>query len=154
MVKGLTWAATLTILSIVGTWALASPLAPDPVVTYGDLCHPEDKDFKEYRYDERIAYCERNVSWYTRDKIYNGYAIPTECRNHYTIDHFIPLSVGGSNHEANLWPEHKNIKAARQSLEMNTYRELRAGRITQVEAIDRITEAKMNPPNSIVANCD
>ncbi|MCB0418117.1 MAG: HNH endonuclease [Bdellovibrionales bacterium] len=122
------------------------PLIPNPKFTNGDLCIAKDKDFDEYRYDEDIAHCKRNVSKGRRDKIYENYKIPSRCRNDYTIDHFIPLSIGGNNHNENLWPEHKAIKAVRQNLEYDVYLDLRAAKITQKEAVGIIRTAKLNPP--------
>ncbi|MEZ4751898.1 MAG: hypothetical protein R3B54_15075 [Bdellovibrionota bacterium] len=122
------------------------PLIPNPKFTNGELCVVKDKDFDEYRYEEEIAHCKRNVSKSRRDKIYQNYNIPTRCRNDYTIDHFIPLSIGGNNHNENLWPEHKAIKAVRQDLEYDVYLDLRASKITQKEAVGIIRTAKLHPP--------
>ncbi|MCB0405843.1 MAG: HNH endonuclease [Bdellovibrionales bacterium] len=122
------------------------PLIPNPEFTNGDLCGVKDKDFDEFRYDEEIAHCKRNVSKGRRDGIYEDYNIPSRCRNDYTIDHFIPLSIGGNNRNENLWPEHKAIKAVRENLEYDVYLDLRGARITQKEAVSIIRTAKLAPP--------
>lgn len=153
MVKGLTYAVALLILTASGGHLLAFPLIPDPQVTVGDLCDTANSDFKEYRYKERIPYCNRNVSSGLKSRIYAAYGIPKKCRKEYTIDHFIPLSIGGSNEANNLWPEHKNLKAIRQSLETDLYYDIRGGRITQEEAIERVIHEKMNPPSVEQSNC-
>jgi hypothetical protein len=150
---------TLLALLIFQTAALAFPLAPNPNETTGDLCTRKNPDFKEYRYGEHIPYCNRNVSGGTKSAIYREYGIPAKCKSRYTIDHFIPLSLGGSNEPSNLWPEHKNVKATRPDLEMELYVALRNGEITQQEAIDQIIQQKMNPPpvhsgGSSKADCD
>lgn len=137
---------TLTALLILSATTFAFPLAPNPQATMGDLCTTSNSDFKEYRYSERIPYCNRNVSGSTKSAIYRDYGIPAKCKSRYTIDHFIPLALGGSNEPENLWPEHKNVKATRQGLEEELYWALKKGTITQQEAIDRVVHEKMNPP--------
>lgn len=126
------------------SWAY--PSTPNPEVTPGSLCNEDDEDYVGPRYDEGIAYCERAVSKHQRDLIYDLYQIPEAKRDNYTIDHFIPLALGGNNDPLNLWPEHVDVKSIRRSLELDLYLELKAGMITQEEAIEVIVEAKMNPP--------
>ncbi|MCB0351735.1 MAG: HNH endonuclease [Bdellovibrionales bacterium] len=123
-----------------------SPARPDPMATPGELCHRKDPDFIEYRYKERIPYCVRNVSSELKADIYDYYKVPQEKRRFYTIDHFIPLSIGGSNHAENLWPEHRKIKELRINLENEVYDDVKSGRMTQDEAVAKIIKAKMNPP--------
>lgn len=122
------------------------PTKPNPEVTTGDYCTTDDSDFAGYRYEEKIAYCARNVNRNLKRRVYDSYAIPDRCRSEYTVDHFIPLSMGGSNQTENLWPEHRHIKETRQNLEQEIYLELAEGRISQREAVQVIVNAKMNPP--------
>ena len=122
------------------------PFVPRGIWTSGSLCTAKNPDFKKYAYKERIAKCHRSVSSAQKRRIYEKYKVPSKCRRHYTIDHFIPLSMGGTNEPDNLWPEHKNIKATRQDLEFDVFLELRDGRITQETAIDIIIQEKTNPP--------
>ncbi|HRK06422.1 MAG TPA: hypothetical protein PLZ57_01530 [Pseudobdellovibrionaceae bacterium] len=125
---------------------LAFPFIPDSQSTPGSLCSKRDRDYKQDRYAEKIPYCGRNVASSLKRDIYDDYGISANCRKEYTIDHFIPLAIGGSNRRENLWPEHKSIKALRQNLEMDVYNELRNGAISQAEALQIIVEAKLNPP--------
>lgn len=129
------------------------PVKPNPEVTQGDFCTTKDKDFVEYRYSEKIPYCIRNVSRYTKEEIYDMYEVPEKCRDEYTVDHYIPLSMGGSNQIVNLWPEHKTVKATRQNLEMEVYTELKNGRISQAEAVEIVTQAKLHPPPVSPSRC-
>lgn len=115
--------------------AQAYPQTPDSVKTPGEVCTASDPDFTEYRYEEKIPYCERNVSSGRKDKIYDSYGIPENERNQYTIDHLIPLSIGGSNSDSNLWSEHLNLKYERGTLENDLYIQMKNGKITQKEAI-------------------
>lgn len=156
MVAGLTksW-FLLGLMIFVGSAQAAPqfPVKPNPEVTQGDFCTPKDKDFVEYRYKEKIPYCIRNVSRYTKEEVYDMYGVPEKCRTEYTVDHYIPLSMGGSNQVVNLWPEHKLVKATRQNLEMEVYTELRNGRISQAEAVEIVTQAKLHPPNVNPSKC-
>lgn len=130
----------------------AYPTKPNPNETKGELCSPKDPDFVEYRYKEKIPYCIRNVDSWTKDKIYNLYNIPEECRHRYTVDHFIPLAIGGNNNDINLWPEHKLVKATRPTLEVELYNAMKNGTTTQSDAIKIIIKAKMNALASLSQN--
>lgn len=129
------------------------PLTPDPEITTGDYCTPSDQDFEGYRYKEKIPTCVRDVSWERKTKIYEAYGVPLHCRRFYTVDHYIPLSMGGSNADNNLWPEHKDIKATRQNLEQEMYDQLRQGMISQKRAIEQVVHAKLNPPHVSPRGC-
>ena len=136
--------------------ANAYPMIPDVEYSPGTLCDRGNPDYTEDRYDEQIPYCERNVSSSLKKEIYELYEIPSNCRSRYTIDHIIPLSLGGDNSPENLWPEHKNIKATRPQLELNLYHSLRDGKITQKQAIQTILKNKFKKPSPTQgkADCD
>lgn len=125
--------------------AIAYPIKPDKGMTPGQLCTEEDQDFSEYRYEESIAYCSRNVSSATKKKVYEAYGIPVSERKEYTIDHLIPLSIGGNNRPRNLWPEHREVKAMRPHIEQKLFEMVRDGEMRRDEAVRRILEAKFNP---------
>lgn len=144
MIKQGLLALVIGIGSIVSN-AQAYPLIPDPQMTSGDICKTDNPDFKTLRYPERIPYCQRNVTPQTKTEIYRNYNIPEKCRSYYTVDHFIPLSIGGTNRMINLWPEHKKVKSTRPHLEEDVFKQLQAGRITQVEAINEIISVKTTP---------
>lgn len=133
----------LAVLFSLSLQAHAYPTQPDPYETPGSVCTLKDSDYSERRYPERIIYCQRNVSSWTKAKIYDAYQIPAKCRSHYTIDHLIPLSIGGNNHIENLWPENKLVKATRPHLEEDTYLALKNAEITQQEAIQIILNEKL-----------
>ncbi len=138
------------LLSISTTFAsgkLPSPEHPNPDATPGELCDRGDTDFQGYRYKQKIPYCKRNVDSILKAEIYEDYSVQKSVRRNYTIDHFIPLSIGGNNHKSNLWPEHKKIKELRANLETEVYEAVRDGRMTQTEAVQKIIKAKMNPPS-------
>lgn len=136
----------LSIFSVFMTSAFAMPLVPNPRLTTGDLCDVNDRDYSGDRYEQKIAYCRRNVTWETKTKIYEEYGIPMRCHHEYTIDHFIPLSIGGSNDPSNLWPEHKKIKATRPDFEDEIFAQVSEGRISQAQAVEIVRQKKMRPP--------
>lgn len=115
-------------------------LRPDLGKTPGFYCTKESGDFKAYRYKEQIATCNRNVSPELKQKIYESYGIPKEERQLYTIDHMVPLSMGGSNDQINLWPQLKDITSAQ--LELRIFLLLDAGRLSVREAQDIVLSIK------------
>lgn len=125
--------------------AMGYPLIPTAGHTPGEYCEVSDSDFSEYRYPEKIVYCERNVSSALKKRIYADYRIPAAEQKDYTIDHLVPLSLGGDNRQRNLWPEHKAVKALRPKLEIELYVLLRDAKITQREAVETILCAKFHP---------
>ncbi len=79
------------------TW----PLYPDPALTPGDffpdataaeVCTPG------------YATAARHVPRSERDAVFAEYGDPQDA-SLYTLDHFIPLNLGGSDAITNLWPE-------------------------------------------------
>ncbi len=130
-------------------FALAGPLrfpfTPIQQQTPGDMCNTKNSDFAEYRYKEKIPYCKRNVSTELKAEIYARYGVKPQCRDEFTIDHFIPLSIGGSNSIRNLWPEHKSIKQTRFNLEVSIFTKVKSGELTQRQAINIIAREKLNP---------
>lgn len=139
------------ILSLVLSFSiLAFPKTPDQTMTVGALCSTSDKDFAEFRYPEAIPYCNRDVTTQTKQLIYNAYHIPVDERKQYTIDHLIPLSIGGNNDMKNLWPEHISLRDSRldpsgqMKLEQYVYEQVRAGKMKQADAIAMIKKSKFN----------
>jgi hypothetical protein len=122
------------------------PIVPNPKMTPGSLCNPSTGDFEGYRYKQRVPVCRRNVSHELKAIIYNAYGIPPRCRRNYTIDHFIPLSIGGSNQIENLWPEHRLVKMTRLQFEDEIMMMVRDGQTTQANAVQLVYKIKMNPP--------
>lgn len=134
---------------LISTFAFAEerfPIGPNPNMTPGAIC----ENSKTRRYPEGIVYCERNVS--TADKraiikAYDdqfGYQIQQMDRQEFKIDHFIPLSIGGSNSKDNLWPQHRSVFTITDPLETVLFEKISTAAITQAEAIRVIREAKLN----------
>lgn len=126
-------------------WALTStawafPLIPNSSFTYGAYCTRADIHFDGVRYLDKVPHCRRAVYESTKQMVYNAYGIPMFERPQYTIDHLIPLSLGGANNIYNLWPQHKSISTA--NLEGAVYREIVKGKIRINQAINIILSKK------------
>lgn len=115
--------------------AHAYPLTP-PI--QGSRCTESDPDFKEIRYPEQIPICNRNVPTWKKVEICKRDGV--EDRTNFTVDHLLPLSLSGSNHDDNIWCQHKSINVTHE--EYTTYIKLREGEITSEEAIQYILDLK------------
>lgn len=119
------------------------PNGPDAEMTPGKLC-----EHGKTRYAQQITYCERNVSSGEKNAIiadYDnqlGFKIRSMDRMDFKIDHFIPLSIGGSNDAENLWPQHKSVYAYSDKLELLLFQAMEADKIKQMDAIRVIKECK------------
>ena len=126
--------------------ALDFPKGPDSQVTPGALCTSPST----YRYAEQIPYCERDVSSQLKKEIFEnyrnqlGFKLDPNTRSSYKIDHFFPLCAGGSNEEANLWPQHVSIYEITDPLEGIGCEKMKAGKLLQKTFIDLIKKAKLN----------
>jgi hypothetical protein len=138
---------TLVSLMLTSTYVLAFtaeyPKSPLKQLTPGSLCDRPDK----FRYPEQIAYCERDVSGQQKREIFEdyrraGFRLDPSTRGSFKVDHFIPLCAGGSNHDDNLWPQHRSVYEITDPLEGLGCEKLAVGRISQAELVKRITTAK------------
>ncbi len=122
------------------------PKNPNTQITPGSLCDRPDT----FRYPERIAYCERDVSSHIKQEVFStyrnqlGFKLDLRNRSDYKIDHFIPLCAGGSNEEDNLWPQHVSVFSITDPIESLGCEKLSIGRITQKNLISLVKKAKLN----------
>lgn len=122
------------------------PMGPVASMTPGELCN----ESPVRRYPENIVYCERNVDTQLKNQIIKmydvnfGYSIRSMRRGDFKIDHFIPLSIGGSNNIENLWPQHKSVYGITDDLEQMLFDKISAGKIKQDDAIRVIREGKLH----------
>ena len=121
-----------TVVGLATMSAGGNTVMPNPRFTSPHYCTTLDKDFKEFRYKDNVPVCRRNVSSGLRQRIYEAYEVPREERKGYTIDHLIPLSLGGSNHAKNLWPQPKDQSTA--PIEYQIYLKVSKGEISIFEA--------------------
>lgn len=109
--------------------------------THGRLCSSSDIDFDGYRYQENISHCNRNVTTERKDAICQRDGV--EDRSEFTVDHIVPLSLGGDNSDENLWCQHHSLAVTH--LEQQMYLALSRCEITQQEAIATVLNAKFKP---------
>jgi hypothetical protein len=125
------------------------PYGPQVSITPGKICDVPTA----YRYAEKIAYCERDVDYETKETIiaeYDlkfGYHIKSLPREDFKIDHFIPLCMGGSNDISNLWPQHKSVYIVSDPLEPILCAKMAQGKLKQSDAVKLVIEAKTDLNN-------
>ena len=112
---------------------------PDSAFTPGKLCTADDPDFKELRYPEQISYCQRHVTRQMKLEVAAHYGLPESEWHNYEFDHLIPLAIGGNSRVENLWPQPRGQDESdgKDVLENQLYQLLKAGTITQAEAVSR-----------------
>lgn len=117
---------------------LIATTQPDPRVTPGDVCKANDPDFDGYVYSEKIAHCKRNFSEAKKASVARVYGVPKANWSDYEFDHLIPLCVGGSNDVRNVWPEPIEHAHRKDVIEDKVCAALRAGTMTQKEAVQEV----------------
>lgn len=76
------------------------PIRPDPRLTPGAVLTTDLAVICQPGYSNTI----RRASERLKAEVYREYGLDPR-KGHYEIDHLIPLSLGGSDAQANLWPE-------------------------------------------------
>lgn len=140
----MTFALFLTVTFALGAGAADFPQVPELTITPGKLCDTPSS----YRYAEKIPYCERDVSYETKEilmKEYDqkfNYNILHINRADIKIDHMIPLCAGGSNDISNLWPQHKSVYIITDPIEPVLCAKMAQGKLKQADAVGLVIEAK------------
>ena len=138
---------SLAFVTITVAAAQDFPQTPIQALTPGKLCDKPDR----YRYPEGIAYCERDVSYQTKENViaeYDmkyGFRIKSMPREDFKIDHFIPLCMGGSNDPSNLWPQHRSVWERTDPVEPLICEKMLQGKIKQKDAVNLVIQLKTNP---------
>lgn len=107
----------------------------DPALTPGALCTPGSRDFEGYAEQGNFARCRRNVSRSRKRHVRATYGIDRNDPQRYEIDHYIPLSIGGSNEMSNLWPMPEPDAREKSRFEFMVFERVTRGEISQSEAI-------------------
>jgi hypothetical protein len=74
---------------------------PDAACTPGAAMNSSTSQICTVGYSESV----RNVSEDQKNQIYAEYGIANHVAGQYEVDHLVPLELGGSNDNANLWPQ-------------------------------------------------
>lgn len=123
-------------------------VAPDAGLTPGVLCTAQDKDFVEFRYDEKIPYCKRNSSIPDKKKVSGWYGVRWEDHRLYQYDHLLSLCLGGSNDLRNLWPMLFVEARKKARMEAAICLRLKHGSVTQKDAVtEELSWFKENAPD-------
>jgi hypothetical protein len=144
MIAKLSWlklvALTLLLWSAWGP-AHAQAVVPDPTLTPGAVRTTDAFDVCSHGTAQL-----RHMSRERSDAIMAAYGLPGGRHEAYEIDHLIPLSIGGSDDDANLWPEPRRMiepewsAERKDELEMRLHALVCAGRIEIVDAQKAIAE--------------
>jgi hypothetical protein len=89
---------------------------PDPALTPGDWSP---------------TIIPRHVTFGTKLAVYRAYKIPLLRRLRYTIDHLVPLEIGGTNATTNLWPQPRREAKIKDADEDRLATEVRSKQITR-----------------------
>jgi hypothetical protein len=129
---------TVLLLALIFSVSTAFAVQPNPRLTPGTLCTPNNPDFAGYRYAAHIAYCNRNVSQAKKQQVAQAYGVPEAQWSNYEFDHLIPLNAGGSSDVTNLWPQPIAEAHLKDAVEQDVYNKLNAGAINQQQALKEI----------------
>lgn len=113
------------------------PILPDPKLTPGAVLTTDVKAICTKGYSKTV----RHTSGKLKAKIYREYGLSRKT-GHYEIDHLIPLSIGGADEAANLWPESYDTQpwnaSVKDRLELKLHRMVCGGRLHVREAQEAI----------------
>ncbi|KAI8911014.1 hypothetical protein EDD86DRAFT_131674 [Gorgonomyces haynaldii] len=113
----------------------------NPTWTPGCLCTPSDKHFDSLAYPGQVPKCTRSVSASQKAQVAKPYGVPKSDWPNYEFDHFIPLAIGGSNDQDNIWPQAEaGGSLDKDKIENAAYQQLKKGQITQKEAVQMILD--------------
>ena len=88
------------VIPLAGATALERAPLPDPALTPGAI-ETSDIGF----ICSHITKDRRRVSKGKKNRVFAAYGIEQADRSLYNVDHLVPLDIGGSNEERNLWPQ-------------------------------------------------
>jgi hypothetical protein len=99
---------------------MAQAIVPDPAITPGAVRTTDAFDVCSHG-TAQLRHMSRDRS----DAIMAAYGLPGGPHEAYEIDHLIPLSIGGSDDDHNLWPEPRRMTEPEWSAERKDELEIR-----------------------------
>ena len=127
------WAVLAGLVVASPAWAYPDPIRPDPGLTPGAAATSDPAVFCHDGYSRS----QRHTSGRLKAQVYREYGIAPRTR-HYEIDHLIPLSLGGADVAANLWPQSRDTQPwnaeAKDRLEWRLLRLVCNGQVSAPEA--------------------
>lgn len=113
---------------------LVKVIYPNRTLTPGDIMSSNITEICVSGYSDSV----RNVSQKMRDWIYIEYRLsPDQPADSFEVDHLVPLSIGGSNDEKNLWPQPRDPRPGykeKDVLENYYHRQVCDGEMSLAEA--------------------
>ena len=112
---------------------------PDPACTPGGVLIASTEQICQPGYASSVS----DVSQAQKEAVYAAYNITNTAPDSYQVDHLIPLSLGGSNEIANLWPQPAAPRPGyreKEALESYLRDQVCEGSLTLAEAQRRFAE--------------
>lgn len=117
-------------------------LLPDTAATPGKLCTANDLDFDGLKYAAKVPVCRANITDKMKSTVAKMYGIKDADVSNFVFEHYVPLSIGGANDVANIWPQPKEFVKAKNDVEEAAYAQLKDGKITQDAAVALVKDWK------------
>jgi hypothetical protein len=121
---------------------------PDPACTPGAVMNSNTSQICVSGYASSV----RNVSADQQNQIYAEYGIANHVAGQYEVDHLVPLELGGSNDNANLWPQPANPTPGfheKDTLENYLHDQVCAGKLSLADAQRQIASNWVAAYNSM-----
>lgn len=109
-------------------------------MTPGAYCEKNGTDYIGMAYDNTVPICKRHVTNSKKVAVAKLYGIDKKDIRFYRFDHYIPISLGGSNDIKNIWPEPIRESKKKDEIEKSAIRKLKSKQVTYKQAIQMISD--------------
>ena len=133
---------TISLLLLFFSYNTHSMSFPDKTKTPGKFdngtkvqfaCLAHYTEGKDYKGDN-----VRKVTQKIRNSDYDSYGVPKENRKLYTIDHYIPLGILGTNDPENLWPQPRDEAKQKDAIENKLRKMVCSGQMSLRDAQNQL----------------